>query len=131
MKDSRLHFMLGAALVLPLIAVVPAAAQEPLSAIEWLGQNDAIPGPAQIEPPAAEGASVPSISVERLDDPARSDGLVPTSVTGLPVTVWQGGDPQALAQRIRSVPVLGRPAMQTLLYTLLLSEALPAEATGP
>lgn len=102
-----------------------AGAQQPLSVIDWLQDNpgDAVPGP--IEPPVSGGAGLPQIVVRTLDAAAAPLGLVPDSVTGIAPTLWLGSDPDALARLIADAPVSGHPALQTLTYTLLLTEALP------
>lgn len=100
------------------------SAQQPLSAIEWLNENP--PTPAAMvpaEPPTTKSATQPEILVAPLDTSARrSFGLVPPSVTGLPATLWNGSDPDTLARLIAELPVEELPAMQSLLYKLLLAE---------
>ena len=112
---------------------LPAAAQDPLSAIDWLKQHP----PTQIaiplvperraepgEPPVTSSASTPNVSVTPLDAPTvTSVGLLPSVTTGFPASLWQGSEAETLARSLRSVPVGKLPAMQALLYTLLLAEA--------
>lgn len=101
-----------------------AGAQQPLSAIDWLNQNP--PTPAVLtpdEPPTSLNATRPQISVAPLEQGAtRSVGLIPSSVTGLPATLWKGSDPDTLVRLIKDLPVEELPAMQSLLYKLLLAE---------
>ncbi|SFU07377.1 hypothetical protein [Sedimentitalea nanhaiensis] len=110
------------ALSLPLAAT----AQEPLSVIEWLGEHPP-PGAGhlRLEPPVSETAVQPQVDVSPLDRLPDVVGLVPADVTGLPVTLWQGSEIDDLVDLIAKVPVRGTAAMQTLLYTLLLSESAP------
>lgn len=114
-----------------LLIPVFAAAQQPLSVIEWLGQQppDGMIGPALsgvlLEPPVAIIGQHPVIDVSPLDALAIPVGLVPGNVTGLPADLWKGSDPKVLANLIAQVAVVDSPAMQQLLYTLLLAEALP------
>ncbi|WP_141102040.1 hypothetical protein [Oceanicola sp. 22II-s10i] len=118
-----------------------------MSAIEWLDHNDTVaalrpdggasrggpaaPGRAALpldEPPVSAGAGVPDVSVTPLD--GRIDGpvgLIPTSVTGLPVSLWRGSDPARLDRALERVRVERLPAMQALLYALLLTESLPPD----
>ncbi|MEX0348450.1 MAG: hypothetical protein AB3N15_03425 [Paracoccaceae bacterium] len=116
------------------LAALPvlASAQQPLSAIEWL--NDpaptGLPGTVLMEPPVATVGRLPDIAVRPLDAPSPPIGLVPSSVTGLPVDLWRGSDPQRLARLIAQVPVRNSPAMQKLLYSLLLTEATAPAGTG-
>jgi len=112
------------ALLTPLAA---AAQQQPLSVIEWIGQKppDGFISPILMEPPTSETGLYPTINVSPLDKLATPVGLVAGTVTGLPVGMWTGSDPDVLADLIGVVPVMKYPAMQQLLYTLLLSEALP------
>ncbi|WP_424986854.1 hypothetical protein [Microbulbifer sp. S227A] len=112
------------------LALLPAplAAQDPLSVIEWLGEHP--PGasvPVHMEPPVADNAELPAIEVSELGAAATPVGLVPHDVTGLPLDLWTGSDVDDLARLIADVPVSRSPAMQTLLYTLLLGDSLPPE----
>lgn len=110
-----------------LLIPVATVAQQPLSAIEWIGQTP--PGgfisPVLMEPPVSDTGLYPTINVSPLDQLAVPVGLVANNVTGLPVGLWLGSDGDVLAALIGDVPVTDNPAMQRLLYTLLLSEALP------
>lgn len=116
-------FLWAAALGLTLSGAAAAqqAAQEPLSAIDWLDQSPPAP-----EPPVADHVSIPEVAVTPLGDTARGAvGLLPTSVTGLPADLWQGsdgGDLTALWRRVGNAPP---PAIRALYHTLLLAEAEP------
>lgn len=103
------------------------AAQQPLSVIDWLNQPapDALPGIVLLEPPVTETGLLPTIEVSPLETLLPPLGLVPTSVTGLPPDLWRGSDPGLLAELIARAPVRDSPAMQKLLFTLLLSESRP------
>lgn len=115
------------AALLSILLPFSAVAEEPLSVIEWLSKNppagDA--GPVLLEPPVTENGLLPDILVSPLQVLEPPVGLVPTAVTGLPVDLWQSSDVVQLTRLIAEVPVLDSPAMQTLLYTLLLTEAVP------
>jgi hypothetical protein len=108
-----------------LLSGAHASAQQPLSAIEWLNENPpstAVALPA--EPPIAQSAAQPEISVAPLEGSAnRAIGLVPASVTGLPPTLWNQSETRVLIRLISDLPVEELPAMQSLLYKLLLAEA--------
>lgn len=107
-------------LVLPFaIAAGQTDAQQPLSAIDWLG--DLPPTVSVPATPAPTG--LPEVSVEQLRPILPPAGLVAGSVTGLADTLWQGSDPDRLARRIADVPVSALPAARRLLFTLLLTEA--------
>ncbi|MES0825380.1 hypothetical protein [Ruegeria sp. SCP11] len=100
------------------------AQQEPLSVIEWLSNPpENLPGTVLLEPPVTETGLQPDVVVTPLEALSPPLGLVSSSVTGLPVGIWQNSDPDRLAQLIARVPVKYNPAMQRLLFTLLLSEA--------
>ena len=109
----------------------PALAQDqPLSVIDWVKRNPDQPAmtsaisPQRIEPPVTPGAHVPAVTVAPLDQKARRIiGLVPASVTGLSEDIWSGSDARALQAQLNGIPVLRLPAAQTLLYTVLLTEA--------
>lgn len=75
-----------------------------------------------MEPPVASDALRPPVEVAPLERLALPVGLVSARVTGLPIDLWRGSDPAELAALIETVPVERSPAMQMLLYTLLLSE---------
>lgn len=109
-----------------------AAAEEPMSVIDWLSENPqgAQGGTVLLEPPVAETALGPAISVRPLDAVAPPVGLVPPDVTGLPPDLWHWSDAAELARLIRQSPVLGSAAMQSLLYTLLLTETQPPPRPG-
>lgn len=104
-----------------------AQAQEPLSAIGWLGEArpSTLPGPVLLEPPVADQALRPEIEVSPLEQLAPALGLVPPDITGLPVDLWHGSDAAQLARLIAEAPVQNSPAMQALFYTLLLTEKRP------
>ena len=66
-------------------------------------------------------------------DAPRADavGLLPSSVTGFPTTLWQASRSGTLAALIAAQRVDDQPAMQALLYSLLLAEADPPADAGP
>ncbi|MEQ9693462.1 hypothetical protein [Shimia sp. SDUM112013] len=106
----------------------------PLSAIDWLNQTPTVTidmGAPDDAPAVSTGPVSPPITVDQLDAPGRDAvGLLPSSVTGLPDTLWQSSSSERLADLIaRQRPEL-MPAMQALLYTLLLAEANPPRDTG-
>lgn len=109
-----------------------ALAQPPLSAIEWL--NDPVPVIQPIprdEPPVAGGVVTPDVTVTPLGEPARdSVGLLPTSVTGLPVSLWQFSQTERITSLLKAQKLADLPAMQSLFYTLLLAEAEPPARSG-
>jgi hypothetical protein len=102
-------------------------AEEPLTVIDWLGQptSQDIPDTILMEPAVTGSAARPEITVTQLEALLPPIGLVAPSATGLPVDLWRGSDPDDIARLIREVPVQGNPAMQSLLFTLLLSESRP------
>lgn len=112
-------------------------AQQPLSAIDWL--TNPVPVTTRItpkvntmEPPVARSAVVPDVTVTPLEEAtADAVGLLAATVTGLPVTLWQNSQSAKLVGAIQEQDVLGLPAMQSLLYTLLLAEAEPPSDAGP
>ncbi|MGH1459362.1 MAG: hypothetical protein ACRBBT_10730 [Paracoccaceae bacterium] len=119
-----------------------AAAQQtaPLSAIDWLGavslpvvqpRQGAQPAPAIDEPPVTQGALVPDVSVAPLDAPVPDAvGLLPSATTGLPQDLWQNSRSSDLTALIRAQKAPLLPALQELLYTLLLAEANPPEGAA-
>ncbi|UWQ89410.1 hypothetical protein K3727_11270 [Rhodobacteraceae bacterium M382] len=103
-------------------------AQTPLSVIDWLepstgGPN--LPPTILLEPPVSNSVLSPQIQVTPLEALLDPIGIVSSAATGLPIDLWRGSDPQVLSRLIDRVPVQHYPAMQSLLYTVLLSEARP------
>ncbi|MFP4406018.1 hypothetical protein [Rhodosalinus sp.] len=123
------------------VALLPAAvpAQQdgaPLSAIDWLELQARAPvpdRPGPAEPPVAKTAVVPEVSVQPLAETPSPDavGLLSPAVTGFPQSLWRESRTAELARLIASQRVEGQPAMQGLLYSLLLAEALPPRDAGP
>lgn len=118
-----------------------APAQEPLSAIDWLRDATPVIQPREQtrtptrkridEPPVSQGAATPEVSVAPLAEvQADAVGLLPPSSTGLPANLWKGSSNATLAALIRGQDVQNLPAMQALLYTLLLAEADAPGDTG-
>lgn len=107
-------------------SVGPASAERPLSAIDWLSESVAAP-PAQTTPPALlPGPGTDPISVEPLAGPSPDAvGLLSAEAAGLPADLWGPGDSAAIARAIRAERVDTLPAVQELLFTLLLAELEP------
>lgn len=111
-----------------------ALAQSPLSAIDWL--SDSVQKPLVIAPSGqgdvTESAAVDEIIVTPLDKPnLDSVGLLPVSVTGFPPTFWAGSDTETLNQLIGKIDTRNAPAIQDLLYTILLAELNPPQTAPP
>lgn len=133
MSWTRANFLI-AALILPGYA----SAQQPLSAIDWL--SNPVPVTSRIvpntpdgpEPPVTNSAVVPDVTVTPLEEAGRDAvGLLPSASTGLPASLWQASMSDDLVKALQRQDVLGLPAMQSLLYTLLLAEAEPPGDAGP
>ncbi len=123
-KPSVVPFILAA-----ILSPCSGMARDPLSAISWLSDSVSAP-PAHMdsfdlpeEPNVAQNAGIDSISVTPIS-PATglSVGVLPVSVTGLPVDLWGSSNSDDLAQLIRTQPVKTLPALQDLLHMLLLAE---------
>ena len=120
----------AALLALLLAGTAHAQSSAPLSAIDWLADPpDNLPGTILLEPPVSQTGLQPDVQVTPLESLSPPLGLVASSVTGLPVDLWQGSEPARLVDLIARVPVRKTPAMQRLLFTLLLTEARPP--SGP
>ena len=127
------------------MVAAPAAAQQPISAIDWLGTHTdptrlprsltaITPPPPETgsdEPAVARSITVPQVTTMQLDA-ARigAVGLLPRSVTGLPSDLWLSSQSRRLVRMIKGLDVAPYPAMQSLLYTLLLAEAEPPRNDG-
>ncbi|KAE9628568.1 hypothetical protein [Parasedimentitalea maritima] len=123
--------------LLPLVAVfclaTGAVVADPLSAIGWLQQTTTtnnLPGTVLLEPPVTGSALQPQVIVTPLEALVTPVGLVSPSATGLPVDLWRGSRPSTLSRLIGQISVQDNPAMQSLLFTLLLSETRPPSGTG-
>ncbi|MCB2135109.1 MAG: hypothetical protein KDE08_04065 [Rhodobacteraceae bacterium] len=126
-----------AAVLMALVCAGPALPEEPLSAIDWLSKSVATPGlsPGQrilTEPPISDGAMPGKITVMSLDGPSLDAlGLLPSSRTGLPYTLWGQSTSEEIARLVRSERIDTLPSVQALLDTLLLAElAPPADSNG-
>lgn len=116
-----------------------------MSAIDWLESGNGLatlppirepadpqvaPGnqrPAPIDEPAvARSVTVPEVTTTPLDAPRiGAVGLLPKSVTGFPADLWQASQGRRLSRMLDRLTGAQMPAMQSLLYTLLLAEAEP------
>lgn len=106
----------------------PAVAQdaEPLSAINWLTQTPTVTIDIAQEPPVANEGGTPDVSVSQLGSSGRDAvGLLPGTVTGLPNSLWENSRSMDLADLVTDMPEESLPAIQALMYTLLLAEANP------
>lgn len=108
-------------------------AQEPLAAIDWLDvpvtslPEPSLPETILLEPPVSTSVARPDITVTPLTALPAPIGLVSPAATGLPLDLWQGSSATDLTRLIRQVRVDESPAMQALLFTLLLSETRAPE----
>ncbi len=112
----------------------PALAQAPLSAIDWL--SDSIATPVTIAPPPQEDIAVSAlpedVTVSELGQPSPDAvGLLPASATGLSPDLWGSSASRDLAQRLFAKRTDMLPALQDLLYDLLLTELDPPVDSGP
>ncbi|KAA2317157.1 hypothetical protein DL237_00250 [Pseudooceanicola sediminis] len=86
---------------------------------------------ARNEPPVSDRADIPVVSSQPLDaQQVGAVGLLPAGVTGLPASLWQASRSADVIRLIRALDVSELPAMQSLLYTLLLAEADPPMSPG-
>jgi hypothetical protein len=117
------------------LAGAPVAAQTPLSAIDWLSNSLATPAPRA---PAGGGSDISrnampqDISVSGISGTSADGvGLLPSRVTGLAPGLWGQSRSADLASRFRADRFDMLPAMQDLLYTLLLAELDPPADADP
>lgn len=123
--------------VLAALAPLSATAQEPLSAIDWLELQVSVPVVSASpntylgETPVSNSVLVPDISVQSLTQSVPdSVGLLPSNVTGLPNTLWSNSNTNTVVALITRQNVAEYPALQALLYTLLLAEVEPPQDAG-
>ncbi|SDN32525.1 hypothetical protein SAMN05216196_101151 [Lutimaribacter pacificus] len=127
------------ALVLSCLPLAAPAEEAPLSAIDWLNRPTTLPvtrvvprGAVPGESPVADSATIPAVSVTPLGEPTvDAVGLLPGSVTGLPRSLWRDSRAEVLGNLLQARRVTRLPAMQSLLYTLLLAEADAPGDSGP
>jgi hypothetical protein len=131
------------ALVVLTIGGSPAlAADDPLSAIDWLSQSVTTPAGAAVGNPASprhpdeapvstRGGLPQSVAVSTLDGPSLDGvGLLAPEKTGLPRDLWGMGLEAEIAARITVERADPLPALQGLLLTTLLAEATPPVDQG-
>ncbi len=118
-----------------------AAAEEPMSAIDWLSKSVTTPSalprgsaavgrPAPNEPPVTKGAAARPITTTTLDRINLDGlGLVPAGKSGLPSDLWGPAPPAEIVTAIRGAATDTVPAIQALLTTLMMTEADPPQ--GP
>lgn len=120
------------------LAPVPALAERPMSAIDWLSQSVAAPisaagpqGPTHsvtttgIPPDAA-------IAVSPIGGPGLDGlGLLPSAKSGLPPDAWGPTSVDDAVRLILAERVDTLPSIQSLLYTLLLAELAPPTGSDP
>lgn len=136
---ARFSAITGAFALLAASAMAQTQTQ-PLSAIQWLKQTPTVTldmglgmglNTGLSEAPVTQTALRPVISVDTLEAPGRDAvGLLPPHVTGLPETLWQNSQAEDLSDLIAQQRADLLPAMQALLYTLLLAEANPPRDAG-
>jgi len=114
-----------------LLAGAAAGQDAPMSAIDWLSQSVAatpvaLPVPRPQEPAVSTGAAPESITVTPLGGTTLDAlGLTPAQRAGLPRGLWGETPTLELAAMIRAERADTLPAIQSLLYTLLLAELDP------
>ena len=131
--------LLRSATVAAALAALPAiaAAQEPLSAIDWLSQSVTTPPPAPVTPDpdapvVSTGVVQEAVAVTVIGAPsADALGLLTPAVTGLPAALWGPGRSAEIVAMIGAERVDSLPALRGLLLTLLLAEAAPPADAGP
>ncbi len=114
------------------VLALPATAQETVAppdlpalpewtAPDWL--SDTLTRP---HADVATSVDVPDVTVMPLGAvQLDAVGLLPTSITGLPDTLWGASETETLAQLLRGQPLQGLPAMQRFTQTLALAELAP------
>ena len=111
-------------------------AEAPLSAIEWLSQSVATPALLPREPvpaggpPVSKGVMPGSITVAPIGGPViESLGLISAQRAGLPRDLWGSSSSTDLARLLRAEAPDTLPAIQALLYSLLIAELDPPKGS--
>ena len=111
-----------------------AAAEKPMSAINWLSESVATPvaAPPPAEAPVSGPVTVPQVAVTVLGQPnLDAAGVLPPAVTGLPRALWGLGQTDEIITALAVDRTDALPALKGLLLTVLLAEAeAPADSTG-
>ena len=106
-----------------------AGSSEPLSAIEWLSRS--VEPAIQPEAPITNTAQTPDVTVTTLERPSKDPiGLLPSSLTGIPRSVWAASDEAALVDLVRAERLDTLPALREFFKVLLLAEANPPRGAG-
>ena len=120
------------ALCLTALPVMAETEAPPLSAIDWLSRTVATPvamakgGAAVDEPPVTKNPMPGAITTRSLDAQTLDMiGLLPERATGLPKGIWGRTPSSDLVRLIRAERVETLPAIQALLYRLMLAELDP------
>ncbi|MEP3298229.1 MAG: hypothetical protein ABJO27_17415 [Pseudoruegeria sp.] len=116
------------------VLATTSVAQSPLSAIDWLSDSIQAPIvlPKKQPEDVSQSAAVGDIIVTPLDAPGLDAvGLLPTSVTGFPRDLWGNSDPAELTRLLSRIDATPTPALQDLLYTVLLAELDPPREGDP
>lgn len=121
----RLHSMVLALALSPVLLAGPATAQAPLSAIDWLRENVARPEESAYPiGPLMEDAWLQSAITTRAIGATRPEsvGLFSAARAGLPRNFWGSTPDSELLVLIGALPVDTLPALRDLSYRLLLAE---------
>ena len=110
-----------------------APAEQPMSAIDWLSQSVTTPvaAPLPPEPPVSLGVLPSEVTTSVIGSPTPdAAGVLPTSVTGLPASLWGLGRTDEIAAALAIDRSDALPALKGLLLVLLLAEADPPADSG-
>lgn len=116
------------------LSVGAAAAEAPLSAIDWLSESVSEDLPAPTAPPAVSpellrrnpDMDTDTITVRPLGE-VTSDalGLLPSERAGLPADLWGATPASRVLQLLRDIDTDALPAATALVYRVLLAEQAP------
>lgn len=126
----------GTISLLALIASTASAqSEQPLSAIDWLSRSVDPTTEQPLEqavPNGMEGAVDEDVTVTPLDSASPDTvGILSAQITGLPMNLWQQSDESTLVNLVNAERTSMLPAVQDLLVTLLLAEAVAPHDAGP
>jgi hypothetical protein len=115
-------------------------AESPLSAIDWLTQSVTNPAKAAMpakpakpsEPAVTVGGALPKeVAVSVLGGPSPDAvGLLSPAQTGFPAALWGLARTDEIIAALTGANAEGLPALQSLLVTLVLAEAIPPADAG-
>ena len=108
-----------------------ASAASPMSAIDWLSETVAEDPQTTPARPEAADTGAGDVTVRPLGTLSPDTaGFAPSSPTGLPATLWRGGETRQITALIAEATTDSLPAITRLRHEVLMAEAAPPAGDG-